>query len=67
MIVRRIKRSTGREVKPVTIKQAAWAIARAIITNPHRCDVEPFEMALESGEPNKTRTYEYIPDADPES
>lgn len=65
MIVRRFDRASGIEVKPVSIKQAAWAIARALMINPSRCDVEILEANLRWGDQNLTRRYRYVPDADP--
>lgn len=67
MIVRRFNRATGIEVKPVSIKQAAWAIARAMMKNPSRCDVAIFEENLQGGDQNATAGYCYVPDADPPS
>lgn len=67
MIVRRYDRATGKECKPVSVKQAAWAIARAFHPNPLPSDVEAVEMDLRSGTQNGTAGYLYVPDADPPS
>lgn len=65
MIVRRFDRATGREVAPVSIKQAAWAIARALSTEPTRRAVEIIEIDLQWGYRQQTAGYLYVPDADP--
>jgi hypothetical protein len=65
MIVRRYDRATGEEAKPVSIMQAAWAIARAIMEKPSRVDVEIIADDLRAGQHNRTAGYVYIPDADP--
>lgn len=65
MIVRRYDRANGEEATPVTITQAAWAIARAIMEKPSRGDVQTIAEDLEAGHPNQTVGYRYVPDADP--
>lgn len=72
MIVRRYDRATGAEAKPVTIKQAARAIAQGEANKlrigrvgPKAGDVDIIEDALRAGIQHATAAYVYVPDADP--
>lgn len=72
MIVRRYDRATGSEAKPVSIKQAARAIAQGEVNKlrtgrrgPGPQEMEIIEDALRSGIQHATAAYVYVPDADP--
>jgi hypothetical protein len=67
MIVRMIRIPDGKEIRVLTINQAAYLIVKARGKRATKRAIADAEFDLSSGEAIQTLAYRYVPDADPEA